>query len=279
MKPIHDPRTGRPLRVVGFFSGGASSLRELIKNQDRGNYAVVGSLTDKKNARALPVLEELLGHEKVVVNDYDDFLEEKRLPRKRLIRPDGSFDPEALATRGAFDERSAGLISRFEPDLLVFSGYMKIVTERLYGSHVILNVHPADLSILDGAGNRRYTGDDAVFDAIAAGERSVRSTIHVITGAVDGGPVVARSPPLQVPEFVPVGEGVVRVVATGEELSTRDFADGVQERLKVAGDLVVFQDVVDKVAGGRVGVERDGPQVTAVYLDGEKLDYNEGYSL
>ncbi len=277
--PIYDPSWNRPLRIVGFFSGGASSLKELLKNQDTRNYEIVGALTDRKDARALSELRESLGDNNLFINDWNDFLKTENLPQKRLLHSDGTYDPEALAIRERFDQRSCELIENHKPDLLVFSGYMKIVSEALYGRYVILNVHPADLALLDDLGNRKYIGDDAVFDAIKAGETSVRATIHVITGAVDGGPTVGRSPPLNIPPFTPIEDGKIQINASGDILSMRDFADQVQDTLKTRGDMVIFQDVIDKICTGRIAVAREGIQVTAVFIDDKVLPYNGGYQM
>lgn len=280
--PIHDPACGRPLRLVGFFSGGASSLRALMDAPPGARYEVVGALTDTRAARALPTLRERLGADRVRVNDYAEFYADHDLPRERLWLPDGDFNPRALASREQFDRQSLALVADLDPDLLVFSGYMKIITRVLYERHVILNVHPADLARLDARGDRAYTGDDAVYDAVAAGEPAVRATIHVVTGAVDGGPTVGRSPPLPVPAFhrVAPGSAEVELEASGDRTTLRALADALQETLKTRGDAVIFQDVVEKVAAGRIAVARaaDG-QVTAVYLDGRRLDYHAGYAL
>lgn len=266
------------MRVVGFFSGGASSLRALLENQTGRGYEVVGALTDNQDASALADVRRAVGPKNVVVNDYAEFFKRTGLPRKPIFAPDGSYDPEALAAREAFDGASLEAIEVMRPDLLVFSGYMKIATRVLYERFVIFNVHPADLALIDDSGSRKYVGDDAVADALRAGEKVLRASVHVITGAVDGGPTVARSPPVPVPKFEWVAGGGEVVLEGGRRVEFRRFVDLVQGDLKVRGDVVAFQAAVDAAATGRLAVERESGQVVRVYLDGELLDYDAGFT-
>ena len=89
-------------------------------------------------------------------------------------------------------------IEYLRADLVILSGFMRIISEPLLGSVPIINVHPADLRILDKRGKPKYTGDDAVTDAINAGETETCSTIHLVTKEIDGGPIITVSDPLRV---------------------------------------------------------------------------------
>jgi folate-dependent phosphoribosylglycinamide formyltransferase PurN len=59
-------------------------------------------------------------------------------------------------------------------------------------------VHPADLRVRAPDGRRLLVGAHAVRDAIAAGRKETRSTVHLVTEDVDGGPILVVSPPLAV---------------------------------------------------------------------------------
>lgn len=67
----------------------------------------------------------------------------------------------------------------------------------------VLNVHPADLSILDENGERKYVGDDAVSRAIENGETVTRSTIHLMDELEDHGPILYISEGLEVGDRTP----------------------------------------------------------------------------
>ena len=58
-----------------------------------------------------------------------------------------------------------GLVETFDIDVIALGGYMSYIT-----LNRCVNVHPADLSICLSDGRRKYVGDNAVRDAIHAGE-------------------------------------------------------------------------------------------------------------
>jgi hypothetical protein len=57
----------------------------------------------------------------------------------------------------------------------------------------IVNLHDADLTIMDSEGRPRYRGLHSTYAAIAAGEPETRTTAHLVNGELDGGPVLFRS--------------------------------------------------------------------------------------
>ena len=100
-----------------------------------------------------------------------------------------------LHVRRAYDERTRELLVPYRPDLLVLSGYLHILTAPLLAAYPqrIINIHDADLTVRDGDGRPRYRGLHGTRDALRAGERVTCCTAHVVTAAVDEGPVLARS--------------------------------------------------------------------------------------
>lgn len=88
--------------------------------------------------------------------------------------------------RAAWDRALAGEIARFEPDLVVSAGFMKIVGPAVldaFGGRLV-NTHPALLPAFPGA--------HAVRDALAAGVPVTGATVHVVDAGVDTGPVLAQ---------------------------------------------------------------------------------------
>jgi len=83
---------------------------------------------------------------------------------------------------------------------------MSITTEPLLERYSgrILNVHPADLSIMEGD-DRKYVGIHVVRDAILAGETELRASTHVGREKVDYGEILVISEP--VPVELPEGVG------------------------------------------------------------------------
>ena len=62
----------------------------------------------------------------------------------------------------------------------------------------IVNLHDSDLSIKNVRGTPRYVGLRATRDAIVAGERETRATVHWVSEDVDAGPILLRSDPFVV---------------------------------------------------------------------------------
>jgi folate-dependent phosphoribosylglycinamide formyltransferase PurN len=92
-----------------------------------------------------------------------------------------------LAARQEFDRHTVALLDELHADLIVTCGYRHILTAPLLEAYPnrIVNIHDSDLP--------SYPGLHAVRDAVFAGERATRSTVHLVTAEVDGGPPLVRS--------------------------------------------------------------------------------------
>ncbi len=88
--------------------------------------------------------------------------------------------------RAAFDEALANALERYQPDLLILAGFMRILTsafvKRFEGK--ILNIHPALLP--------KYPGLNTHQRAIDAGDRWHGSTVHFVTEELDAGPLILQ---------------------------------------------------------------------------------------
>jgi phosphoribosylglycinamide formyltransferase-1 len=103
-------------------------------------------------------------------------------------------DHKAFPTRDAFDAALGAEIESHHPDLVVLAGFMRIFTEafirRFPGR--ILNIHPSLLPAFPGLHTHRR--------ALEAGVKVHGATVHVVTPALDDGPIVIQG-------AVPVLEG------------------------------------------------------------------------
>ena len=250
LRPLHDPSTG-PLRVVGLMSGSGSNLRRILEcarrlaaERGRSPFTVVAIFTDASDSRATEIGREF--DLPVVTRDIGAFYRERNAPRKDM------------ALRAEFDAATVKALGPFEAKAAAYAGYMSVATRPLIDAFLGINVHPADLSV-ERDGKRRYTGDHAVRDAIRAGEKEIRSTTHIIEPVVDGGRLLAISPPVNV-EITP-----------GADLSDRETAKRVavehQERLKQAGDWVVFPWTLEGIAEGRIAQDGAG----LLHFDGKPI--------
>jgi phosphoribosylglycinamide formyltransferase-1 len=90
--------------------------------------------------------------------------------------------------RAEWDRRLTDIVAGYAPDLVVSAGFMKILgTEFLerFGGRTI-NAHPALLPSFPGA--------HAVSAALEHGVKVTGSTIHLVDGGVDTGPILAQAP-------------------------------------------------------------------------------------
>jgi len=89
--------------------------------------------------------------------------------------------------RAAFDAELAQQIDRFEPDLVVLAGFLRVLTdgfvERYRGR--MLNIHPSLLPSFPGLKTHQQ--------ALDAGVKLHGSTVHFVTPTLDHGPIVLQA--------------------------------------------------------------------------------------
>ena len=153
-------------------------------------------------------------------------------------------DHKAYSDRTAFDAALVECIDRFEPDLVVLAGFMRVLTDdfvRRYDGRLI-NIHPSLLPSFPGLHTHRR--------ALEAGVRVHGATVHFVTPRLDCGPIIVQA-------VVPVIEGDdeavlgARVLAQEHRIyaqAVRWFVDG-RLRLDEAGRVRVADAVFDAQAG------------------------------
>ena len=110
-------------------------------------------------------------------------------------------------TRDGWDRAITDIVARFDPDLVVLAGFMKLVGAGFLTAFEgrVINTHPA----LSPA----FPGMHGAADAIAYGVKVSGCTLFVVDDGVDTGPIVAQ-----------------RSVLVAED----DDADSLHERIKAA---------------------------------------------
>ncbi len=278
-----------PMKVVFFFSGGASSMKAVLE-ENANVYKVIAALTNMPEPEAAKGRQIASGYNVDVV----------------------TVNASEFGSRKQFYEAVAKEVDNISPDVIGLSGFLgkySIIDEPLLGAYAnrIINVHPADLSIvanLNGKhpldigrnelsqyrrhslrdvpvdkarkmikdGNwkfsRLYTGDDAVAMAVLFGEDKVCSSIHSVTAECDAGPVIVQSKRLPVDtKFV---DKMLGRNALGRIMS---YAHELQGRMKTECDGPAFCEALRLLATGRMGIGDD-----FVTLDREMLSYG-GYQM
>ena len=108
--------------------------------------------------------------------------------------------------RESFDVELQRVIDRFEPDLLVLAGFMRILTPGFTAHYArrMLNIHPSLLPAFTGLHTHRR--------ALEMGCRFVGATVHFVTAELDHGAIVAQA-------VVPVLPGDDEVSVTARVLT------------------------------------------------------------
>ncbi|MHA1265424.1 MAG: phosphoribosylglycinamide formyltransferase [Candidatus Helarchaeota archaeon] len=261
-KLLYDPQKnpGKPMRVAGFMSGSGTNIRKILEKQrelqtrdELPPYKVVALFSDVKDPKKCKIRE--------IAKEFN--LEYKIKDIWDFYRSQGHTSKRDLSIRKEYDKSTLAYLREKRVDCIALGGYMSIVTEVIFENIPTINVHPADLSILDEAsGKRKYTGDHAVRDAILAGESEIRSSTHIVTAEVDGGPLLLISKPVQI-ELPPS----VTIESLKEEKNRallEEIADLHQNKLKEVGDWLVLPTSLIYIAQGRVAIDEKGK----VYIDG-----------
>jgi acetyltransferase len=96
------------------------------------------------------------------------------------------------ALRREYDAEALGLIRPMKGDAILLAGYVWATTDCLLEEYLLVNVHPADLTI-QREGRRLYAGGNGVGDALNAREPALSSSSHLATKEIDGGPLLVVS--------------------------------------------------------------------------------------
>ena len=101
--------------------------------------------------------------------------------------PTDVVDHSRFPDREAFDQAFLTCIEHFQPKLVVLAGFMRILTAGFVNHYQgrMLNIHPSLLPEFPGINTHRR--------ALETGCKQHGASIHFVTEAVDGGPVVLQA--------------------------------------------------------------------------------------
>lgn len=98
--------------------------------------------------------------------------------------PSFAVPREAFGDRASWNDALAEAMAAYEPDLVLFAGFMRIVGPGVVRRFRIVNTHPALLPAFPGA--------HGVRDALAYGVKVTGVTVHGVDDGVDTGPILAQ---------------------------------------------------------------------------------------
>ncbi len=244
---LYDASEVGQLRVAGFMSGSGTNLRKIIEHEqmlkkERGEspFHVSVIFSDNYKSKASEIAADF--GIPAFIYDMDSFYKQRGKPLKDMN------------TRREYERECLRVLNEFECTAAAYAGYMRKATSAFVHSILGVNVHPADLTIKGNDGRPKYRGDHAVRDAIQAGEKSIRSTTHLVTEKVDCGPILMVSAPF--PVVHPISDEIL-----GE------MAGRYQDALKERGDWVIFPRTLEYIADGRFAIDEQ----RRVYFDGKEI--------
>jgi phosphoribosylglycinamide formyltransferase-1 len=147
-------------------------------------------------------------------------------------------DHKAFAAREAFDAALASEVERRSPDLVLLAGFMRIFTPEFIARfpNRILNIHPSLLPSFPGLHTHRR--------ALEAGVKLHGCTVHVVTAALDAGPIVIQA--------------AVPVAANDTEASLAARVLAAEHRIYPQAVRWFLEDRVEFQAGGVVQIRGSG---------------------
>jgi phosphoribosylglycinamide formyltransferase 1 len=138
-------------------------------------------------------------------------------------------DHKSYPSREAFDRALGDAIDAYSPDVILLAGFMRVLTEEFVRRfpRKMLNIHPSLLPAFAGLHTHER--------ALAAGVKVHGATVHVVTPALDNGPIVIQG-------VVPVIDG--------------DTAASLAERV-LAIEHRIYPQAVRWLLEGRIAFESD----------------------
>jgi len=208
----------QPLRLGVLASGRGSNLQAIIDAIETGTLdaRIVVVISNKREA---PALDRARRH-----GITEIFLD----PKPFSGRPD---------TREAYDRALLDILQKYEAELVLLAGYMKIVTSVLVQAYPnrIMNIHPALLPA--------FPGLDVQKKALEHGVKISGCTVHFVTEGVDEGPIIVQA-------AVPVLES-----DTAEALSARILE---QEHRLYPRAVQLYSEGKLQVEGRCVRIQKNG---------------------
>ena len=142
----------------------------------------------------------------------------------------------AFTDRETFDAALAMEINRYQADLIVLAGFMRVLTEEFVVRYLgrMINIHPSLLP--------SFTGLHTHQRALEAGVRLHGCTVHFVTPGLDSGPIIAQA---AVPVLADDTEDTLagRVLAEEHRIYPQAIRWLCEGRVKLADDTVVYAEV------------------------------------
>jgi len=97
------------------------------------------------------------------------------------------YDAAGGQTRAQYDQALAESIDRYQPDLVLLAGFMRILSDEFVRHYTgrLVNIHPSLLPLFPGLHTHQQ--------ALDAGVRVHGCSVHFVIPALDQGPIIAQA--------------------------------------------------------------------------------------
>jgi phosphoribosylglycinamide formyltransferase-1 len=146
-------------KIVILFSGEGTNAQNIIEKLHNRKCKVVCGITNKKDANGLNRLEKL--SIPTIVLEHCNF-----------------------SSREDFDRELVKIIDSYNPDLVVLSGFMRILSDIFTDNIKAINLHPSLLP--------KYKGSHAIQRSFESDDIECGVSVHHVSSELDGGKIILQ---------------------------------------------------------------------------------------
>jgi phosphoribosylglycinamide formyltransferase-1 len=146
-------------KIVILFSGDGFNAQNIVKKLHNKECFVACGITNKRDAKGLDKLQEL--SIKTEVLEHTDF-----------------------GSREEFDTQLVQLVNSYEPDLVVLSGFMRILSDVFTSNVNAINLHPSLLP--------KFKGAKAIERSFEDIDAECGVSVHYVSNELDGGDIILQ---------------------------------------------------------------------------------------
>jgi len=146
-------------KIVILFSGTGFNAQNIVEKLHNKECVVVCGITNNKDAGGIKKLHDL--GIKTEILEHTDF-----------------------DSRESFDTQLVKLIESYEPDLVVLSGFMRILSTVFTDNIQAINLHPSLLP--------KFKGSRAIERSFEDEDKECGVSVHHVSGELDGGEIILQ---------------------------------------------------------------------------------------
>ncbi len=146
-------------KIVILFSGAGFNAQNIVKKLHNQECEVICGITNKREAQGLDKLKDL--SIKTEILEHMDF-----------------------NSREEFDTALVELIDSYEPDLVVLSGFMRILSDVFTSNIKAINLHPSLLP--------KFKGSRAIERSFEDSDSECGVSVHHVSSELDAGEVILQ---------------------------------------------------------------------------------------